>query len=69
MYVRLIRVPPELLEDLPSEDQAAIVAAAHSPLLVSELMHEFKNTDIELQFVDKDDVIHFIYVSGSNLEA
>ena len=65
-HVRL-KVPPDLLEGLPARDQAAIVAAAKGPLLVSELMTDFEIDDIELRFVDKNGTIHFIYVAGKHL--
>lgn len=67
-YVQLLQIPPGLLEDLPLEDQEAITRAATKPLLVSELMVDFKEDDIELQFIAENGTIHFIYVAGKYLQ-
>ncbi len=68
-YVRMVEVPASLLEDLPAKDQRAIKAAATKPLLVSDLMVDFKVDDIELEFTDPTDGnFHWIWVAGKYLE-
>lgn len=66
-YVK-VNVPLWLLQDLPEEDQDAIISAAKNPMLVSELMYEYKEDDIELEFCDDKNNIHWIYLAGKYLE-
>lgn len=66
-YVHLVEVPASLLEDLPIKDKRAIQKAAKHPLLVSGLMTEFVLDNIELEFIDDEGAIHWIYVAGKHL--
>jgi hypothetical protein len=64
--VILKEVPPDLLDGLPMEDQAAISEAARTPLLLNEYDEHGR---AELQFTAKDGVIHFIWVDPKLITA
>jgi hypothetical protein len=57
--VVLSEIPPGLLNDLPVEDQTAIAEAVGKPILLNEYN---ENGRAELEFRDRDGIIHFIYV-------
>jgi hypothetical protein len=58
--VVLIEVPPRLLDDLPIEDQQAINEVVGKAVL----LNEYDDTGrAELEFKDRNGIIHFIYVN------
>jgi hypothetical protein len=57
--VVLIKVPPGLLDGLPIEDQQEINEIIGKPVLLTEYNGVGK---AELEFKDRNGVIHFIYV-------
>jgi hypothetical protein len=57
--VILIKIPPGLLDDLPAVDRQAIVQAVGKPVRLNEYDVDER---AELEFKDRDGVIHFIYV-------
>jgi hypothetical protein len=57
--VRLIQLPPGLLDDLPLEDQQAINEAVGQPVQLNEYDNDGR---AELQFKDRNGTLHFIYV-------
>jgi hypothetical protein len=57
--VVLTQVPPGLLDGLPLEDQQGIREVVGKPLLLSEYDDAGR---AELEFKDRNGVIHFIYV-------
>lgn len=60
--VVLTRIPPGLVDGLPCEDQHAIADVIGKPVLLSE----YDDTGrAELEFIDKEGVIHYIYVDVS----
>ena len=63
--VRLLAAPAELLEGLPAEDQAAILAAVGTELVVEDI-DELDQAEILLK--DRQGQIHFIWVSPAALE-
>jgi hypothetical protein len=64
--VVLIGVPPRLLDDLPIEDQQAINEVVGKPVLLNEYDDAGR---VELQFNDRNGVIHFIYVNPEFIRA
>jgi len=58
-------VPPGLLNNLPAVDQRAIRAAVAKPIRLNEYDPDGR---AELEFTDKHDVIHFIYVDPRFIE-
>lgn len=63
--VTLTKVPPGLLKGLPSEDQTAIINVVGKPVLLVE----YDDGRAELEFVDKNGVIHFIWVDPNFIRA
>ena len=63
--VMLTEVPPGLQNGLPEEDQQAIAEAVGKPILLNEYDEDGR---AELQFTDKEGVIHFIYVNPSYIK-
>ena len=57
--VVLIQIPLGLLDGLPIEDQEAIAEAVGKPIRLNEYD---ENGRAELEFRDRNGVIHFIYV-------
>ncbi len=57
--------PPGLLQGLPVEDQQAILAAVGKPMRVLDIDSDGR---AELEFTDKDGVVHFIYVDAGFVE-
>ena len=55
----LIKIPPGLLEGLPTEDQEAIAAVVGKPIRLSEYDDDGR---AELEFTDRNGVIHSIFV-------
>jgi hypothetical protein len=64
--VLLKGVPPGLPAGLPEGDQIAIAEAVGKAVL---LVAYDEDGRAELEFVDKDEVIHFIYVDPAFIEA
>jgi hypothetical protein len=58
--VTLSEIPSGLLDDLPEEDQRAISEIVGKPVRLNEYDHAGR---AELEFVDGEGVLHFIYVS------
>jgi hypothetical protein len=58
-------VPPGLLDNLPAADQRAIRAAVGKPVRLNEYDSDGR---AELEFIDKNDVIHFVYVDPKFIE-
>jgi hypothetical protein len=58
--VVLTRVPPGLLEGLPTEDQDAIAEVVGKPVKLVAFDDQGR---AELEFTDSDEAIHSIYVS------
>jgi hypothetical protein len=56
----LKELPPGLIDNLPDEDQKAITAIVGQPVVLNEYVEDGR---AELEFKDKDGVIHFIYVN------
>jgi len=63
--VVLTRIPEGLLRGLSEEDQEAIARIVGVPIL----LNEYANGRAELEFIDADGVIHFIYVSLEFIKA
>jgi len=62
--VILTRIPPGLLEGLPSEDQHALADVIGKPVLLSE----YDDTGrAELEFKDDEGIIHYIYVDVAEI--
>lgn len=57
--VILTGLPPRFLDDLPIEDQEAIRAVIGKALVLNEYDEDGR---AELEFRDKNGVVHFIYV-------
>jgi hypothetical protein len=57
--VILKALPPRFLDDLPAEEQRAISARIGRPIM---LMRYERDGRAELEFMDKDDGIHTLYV-------
>ena len=55
----LKELPPGFIDDLPAEDQAAIAAIVGKPI---SLLGYDEDGRAELEFTDKEGIIHFIYV-------
>lgn len=64
--VVLTEVPAGLLDDLPLEDQRTIAEVVGKPVLLNQYDEEGR---AELEFTDRDGVIHFIYVSPKVIRA
>ncbi len=62
--VVLTVLPSGLVDDLPKEDQDAVREIVGKPVLLSDYDEEGR---AELQFTDRNGIIHFIYVSTSLL--
>jgi hypothetical protein len=62
--VILKSLPPGFLDDLPEEDQIAIRAAVGKPVK----LNGYEDNRAELEFVDSNDCIHFLYVSPEHIE-
>ena len=58
--VVLKNLPPGFLDDLPKEDQVAILAVVGKAIV---LKGYDKDGRVELEFTEKNGTIHFIYVS------
>jgi len=58
--VVLKNLPPGFLDDLPKEDQVAILAVVGKAIV---LKGYDKDGRAELEFTEKNGIIHFIYVS------
>jgi hypothetical protein len=65
-YVVLTGVPPELLEGLPREDQAAIVEVVGEQVLLVGYEDDGR---AKLQFTDKYGTIHFVFVNPTLIRA
>jgi hypothetical protein len=57
--VLLTQLPPGLLSGLPREDQRAISEIVGKPILLVEFDDDGR---AELEFVDRNEVFHYIYV-------
>jgi hypothetical protein len=57
--VVLLEIPPGLLDGLPTEDQEAIAEAVGKPIRLNDYD---ENGRAELEFRDRNGVIHFIFV-------
>jgi hypothetical protein len=57
--VRLKALPPGFIDDLPAEDQRAILAVVGKPILLNKYERDGR---AELEFTDNKDVGHTIYV-------
>ncbi|MFZ0862011.1 MAG: hypothetical protein WAN76_17235 [Candidatus Sulfotelmatobacter sp.] len=57
--VVLIKIPPGLLEGLPTEDREAIAEAVGKPIRLNEYDEKGR---AELEFRDRNGVVHFIFV-------
>lgn len=64
--VLLIEVPKGMLEGLPPEDQEAIVDAVGKPIRLNTYDEDGR---AELEFVDRNGVVHFIYVKPDFISA
>jgi hypothetical protein len=64
--VVLIEVPPGLLDGLPIEDQQGINEVVGKPVLLNEYDGVGR---AELEFKDRNGVIHFIYVDPAFIRA
>jgi hypothetical protein len=62
--VVLVRVPPGLLDDLPLEDQRAINEVVGKPIRLNDYDDVGR---AELEFKDRNGVIHFIYVDSGSI--
>lgn len=62
--VALKSVPPGFLDDLPEEDKTAILAVIGKPVK----LNGYEGGRAELEFVDGNDCIHFLYVSPEHIE-
>jgi len=58
--VLLTELPPGLLDNLPVEDQRAISEIVGKPILLVDFEDDGR---AELEFVDSEGVIHFIYIN------
>lgn len=58
--VVLTQLPPGLIDNLPKEDQEAIINIVGKPILLLEYDDDGR---AELEFTDQAGVIHFIYVN------
>jgi hypothetical protein len=58
--VTLAEVPSGLLDNLPAEDQQAILDVVGKPILLTEYDADGR---AELEFRDRNSHLHFIYVS------
>ena len=63
--VILKELPPGLLDNLPTEDQRAISEVVGKPVMLNEYDADGR---AELEFTDREDVIHFIYVDPKFIE-
>ncbi|HWZ45987.1 MAG TPA: hypothetical protein VNW97_21120 [Candidatus Saccharimonadales bacterium] len=63
--VVLKELPPGLLDNLPDDDQQAISEIVGRPILLVEYDGDGR---AELEFEDRDGVIHFIYVDSRFIE-
>ena len=57
--VVLVKLPPGFLDDLPMEDQQAISEIIGKPIVLNEYDDDGR---AELEFKDRNGVVHFIYV-------
>jgi len=57
--VILKALPPGFLDDLPQEDQRAILTVLGTPMMLNKYERDGR---AELEFRDSEDSIHFIYV-------
>jgi len=64
--VVLTEVPPGLLDGLPMEDRRAISEVIGKPVLLNAYDNEGR---AELQFTDREGMIHFVYVDPSAIRA
>ena len=58
--VVLSKIPPGLVEGLPTEDQEAIATVIGKPILLTVSNYDGR---AELEFTDRNGVIHSIFVS------
>jgi|WetSurMetagenome_2_1015567.scaffolds.fasta_scaffold255944_1 hypothetical protein len=64
--VILVKVPPELLHGLSEEKQAAISAIIGKPVLLVDYDADDR---AELEFMDRNKGIHFVYVDPMYIKA
>jgi len=64
--VILVDLPPGFLDDLPTEDQAAISAVVGKPIRLNEYDDLGR---AELEFTEADGTIHFVYVGPEFITA
>jgi hypothetical protein len=57
--VVLTALPPGFIDDLPVEDQRAISGVVGKPIVLNRYEEDGR---AELEFTDREDVIHLIYV-------
>jgi hypothetical protein len=60
----VVKLPPGFLDDLPAEDQEAILAALGKPMTLLDIDSDGR---AELEFTDRSGVLHFIYIDGNQV--
>lgn len=66
-HVRLLQAAPDLLQDLPEEDQRAILWATKEVVLTLTGQDDYGN--VELEFSDRAGVRHWIFVRPTDVAA
>jgi hypothetical protein len=64
--VRLSALPPGFIDDLPDEDQRALLEAVGKPAVLNGYDEDGR---AELEFVDREGVFHTIWVDPKFIEA